>query len=75
MGPITNSIGMNLTAVSVHRPDTLDPDPFGDLRGDTPLGQCTRSLAAAVDETSLLWLCEKVVPITEFIAPASGDQQ
>jgi hypothetical protein len=75
MGPITNSIGMTLTAVVVHRPAALDPDPFGDLRGDTPLNQCTRSLSAAVDETSLLWLCEKVVPITEFDAPTSADHQ
>jgi hypothetical protein len=70
MGPITNSIGMNLTAVSVQRRVTSQPDPWGDVRGDTPLDQCVRSVAAAVDETSLLWLCEKVVPRAEFYAPA-----
>jgi hypothetical protein len=71
MGPITNAIGMNLTAVAVMRPVTLQPDPFGDVRCDTPLDQCVRGVAAVVDETSLLWLCEKLVPITEFDAPAS----
>ena len=66
MGPITNAIGMNLTAVSVRRPVTLQPDPCGDVHGDTPLDQCVRGIAAVVDETSLLWLCEKVIPVTEF---------
>jgi hypothetical protein len=75
MGPLTNSIGMNLTAVAVRRPVTLEPDPVGDLRGDTPLDQCTRSLCAVVDETSLLWLCEKVTPTTEFVTHNHGDQQ
>jgi hypothetical protein len=72
MGPITNAIGMSLTAVSVKRPVTLQPDPYGDVRGTTPLDQCVRGVAAVVDETSLLWLCEKVVPIAEFDAPATG---
>jgi hypothetical protein len=66
MGPITNAIGMNLTAVSVQRPVTSQPDPCGDVRGDTPLDQSVRGVGAVVDETSLLWLCEKAVPITEF---------
>jgi hypothetical protein len=72
MGPISNAIGMNLTAVSVQRPITLEPDPYGDVRGDAPLDQCVRGLAAVVDETSLLWLCEKVIPYTELDAPATG---
>ena len=72
MGPITNAIGMSLTAVSVKRPVTLQPDPYGDVRGATPLDQCVRGVAAVVDETSLLWLCEKVVPIAEFDAPTTG---
>jgi hypothetical protein len=72
MGPITNSIGMSLTAESVQRRVTLQPDPFGDLRGDAPLDQCVRCVAAAVDETDLLWLCEKVVPTAEFDPPATG---
>lgn len=72
MGPITNAIGMNLTAVFAHRPMTEEPDPYGDVRGNTPLDQCTRGMGAAVDETGLLWLCEKVVPITEFETPESA---
>jgi hypothetical protein len=72
MGPITNAIGMNLTAVSVHRPVTSQPDPYGDVRGNTPLDQCVRGMAAVVDEASLLWLCEKVVPVAEFDKPATG---
>ncbi|ORW65133.1 hypothetical protein AWC22_02995 [Mycobacterium riyadhense] len=70
MGPITNAIGMNLTAVSVQSPVAWEPDPFGDVRGDAPLDQCVRCLAAVVDETSLLWLCEKVIPHTELDALA-----
>lgn len=71
MGPITNSIGMNLTAVSVRRPVTLQPEPCGDVRGDTPLDKCVRGVSALVDETGLLWLCEKVVPAAEFGAASS----
>ena len=66
MGPITNSIGMSLTAVSAQRRAAWQPDPFGNVRGDAPLDQCVRCVGAAVDETSLLWLCEKVVPRSEF---------
>jgi hypothetical protein len=69
MGPITNAIGMNLTAVAVRRPVTLQPDPCGDVRGDVPLDQCVRGVSAVVDETSLLWLCEKVIPVAELVHP------
>lgn len=72
MGPITNSIGMNLTAITVQRPVTLEPDPHGDLRSDTPLDQCTRGMAAAVDETGLLWLCEKLIPVGDLDVPATS---
>jgi hypothetical protein len=72
MGPITNSIGMNLTAITVQRPVTLEPDPHGDLRSDTPLDQCTRGMAAAVDETGLLWLCEKLIPVGDLDMPATS---
>jgi hypothetical protein len=68
MGPITNASGMNLTAVVVQRSVASQPDPYGDLRGDAPLDQCTRGIGASVDETSLLWLCEKIIPFTEFEA-------
>jgi hypothetical protein len=66
MGLITNAIGMNLTAVITQRPVTAEPEPHGDVRGDTPLDQCVGGLAAAVDETGLLWFCEKLIPITAF---------
>jgi hypothetical protein len=72
MGPIISSAGMCLTAVVVHRPVDLEPDPYGDVRGDTPLDQCVRGVAAVVDETSLLWLCEKLIPCAELDAPAPG---
>jgi hypothetical protein len=74
MGPITNDIGMNLTAVVVQRPVTLQPEPPGDLRGDTPLEQCTRGMSASVDGTGLLWLCEKVMPRSEFDSPGHVGQ-
>jgi hypothetical protein len=66
MGPISNAAGMNLTAVITHRDVTSEPDPHGDVRGDTPLDQCTRGIGAAVDDTSLLWLCEKMIPVNLF---------
>jgi hypothetical protein len=72
MGPITNAIAMSLTAVAVQRPVTLDPEPAGDTRGDTPLDQCVRGIAAVVDTTGLLWLCEKVIPVAELGGP-TGD--
>lgn len=70
MGPITNTSGMNLTAIATQRFVTSQPDPYGDVRGDAPLNQCARGIGAAVDETSLLWLCEKLVPVAAFNTPA-----
>lgn len=32
---------------------------------------CARGVAAAVDETDLLWLCEKLVPITKVDMPTT----
>jgi hypothetical protein len=72
MGPITNAIGMHLTAVSVHRSVISQPNPWGDVRGDTPLDQCSRGMAASVDETGLLWLCEKLIPHTDFLPREAG---
>jgi hypothetical protein len=66
MGPIANAANMNLTAVVMHRDVDSEPDPFGDVRGDTPLDQCTRGLGAAVDATSLLWICEKMIPVAKL---------
>lgn len=62
MGPVTNSSGMHLTAVSAQHSVTWEPDPVGDLRGSAALDQCMRGVGAAVDEASLLWLCEKLIP-------------
>jgi hypothetical protein len=68
MGPISNDANMNLTAT--HRAVASEPDPHGDVRGNTPLDQCTRGIGAAVDdETGLLWLCEKMIPITMLSTP------
>ena len=69
MGPISSAANMNLTAVVTHRVVTSEPDPHGDVRGNTPLDQCTRGIGAAVDETGLLWLCEKMIPITMLGRP------
>jgi hypothetical protein len=66
MGPISNAANMNLTAVITHRDVASEPDPFGDVRGSVPLDQCTRGMAAAVDESSLLWLCEKMIPVNRL---------
>lgn len=70
VGPITNATGMSFTAAVMDRPATHEPDPYGDVRGETPLDQCVRGVAAAVDETGLLWLCEKLVPTTKLDATA-----
>jgi hypothetical protein len=61
--PISNDAGMNLTAVVTLRSITSEPDPHGDVRGTIPLDQCARGMAAAVDETALLWLCEKMIAV------------
>lgn len=63
MGPISNDAGMNLTAVVTLRSITSEPDPHGDVRGAIPLDQCARGMGGAVDETGLLWLCEKMIPV------------
>jgi hypothetical protein len=54
---------MNLTAIVTLRSVTSEPDPHGDVRGATPLDQCNRGIGAAVDQTSLVWLCEKMIPV------------
>lgn len=65
MGYIRNSLNWCLSAVVFDRPVGYLPDPCGDLRGGVPVNQCHRGLAAMVDETSLLWLCEKLIPYGE----------
>jgi hypothetical protein len=50
-------------AVIRYRRQPSEPDPHGDVRGAAPLDQCTRGIGMAVDQTSLLWLCEKMIPV------------
>ncbi len=63
-GYIRNSLDWCLSAVVFDRPAEYLPDPpFGDLRGNVPVDQCLRGgVVATVDDDSLLWLCEKLVP-------------
>lgn len=62
LGYIKNSLGWCLSVVIYNRPTTYEPDPCGDLRGETPVDQCLRGIAATVDDTGLLWMCEKLIP-------------
>jgi hypothetical protein len=61
MGYLKNALGWCLSLVVYNRSPALEPDPCGDLRGDTPVDRCFRGIAFAVDETELLWLCEKLI--------------
>jgi hypothetical protein len=63
IGPLTNDAGMFLTGI-VDRLDaaTAQRDPFGDVSEGLPSDQLTRGVAAAVDQTGLLWICEKMMP-------------
>jgi hypothetical protein len=63
IGPITNAAGMHLTVVVADRSAAAEPNPCGDTRGDTPVDQCFRGLATAVDESGVLWLCDKLIPM------------
>lgn len=62
LGYIKNSLGWCLSVVIYNRPTTYEPDPCGDLRGETPVDQCLRGIATTVDDTGLLWMCEKLIP-------------
>jgi hypothetical protein len=66
LGPLTNSAGMHLTAVSRQVTAADYADPFGDLRGDAPMSQCIRGLGDRADDTGLLWICEKLLPRAMF---------
>ncbi|BCO85914.1 MULTISPECIES: hypothetical protein [Mycobacterium avium complex (MAC)] len=66
MGPIINSTGQYLTAIIYHRHVTEHPDPFGDVRQGAPLDQCIRGIASKVDPAGFLWMCEKMIPRSEF---------
>jgi hypothetical protein len=65
-GPIVNDAGMYLTAVVAQRPAQFEPDPVGDLVGEVPFGNCVRGVAAKVDASGLLWMCEKMLPRTQL---------
>jgi hypothetical protein len=62
LGFIKNSLGWCLSAVIYSRDFDAKPDPCGDYRGETPVDRCARGIAAAVDETGVLWLCENLIP-------------
>lgn len=61
LGFLTNSLGWKLSAVVVDAAMNEENHPVGNLRGETPFAQCRRGIAAWVDETGLLWLCETVI--------------
>lgn len=62
LGYIRNSLDWCLSAVIFDRPAEYLPDPRGDVRREVPVDQCLRGVAATVDETRVLWLCEKLIP-------------
>ncbi|WP_264922161.1 hypothetical protein [Mycobacteroides chelonae] len=62
LGFVTNSLGWKLSLVVFGRPAEREPDPCGDYRGATPVDRCFRGYAVTVDDTGLLWLCEKLIP-------------
>lgn len=62
LGFMTNSLGWKLSVVVYDRPVDREPDPSGDYRGNLPVSECCRGYAATVDNTGLLWLCEKLIP-------------
>ena len=75
MGPLKNSAGMYLTVLNYQRSVFAQPDPFGDIRHGIPIEQCTRGIAARLDPSGFIWLCEKMIPNTEMSAtvpPAPG---
>lgn len=66
MGPLVNSVGQFLTAINYQQPVADHPDPFGDVRKGVPLDQCVRGVASKVDPSGFLWMCEKMIPRSEF---------
>jgi hypothetical protein len=63
IGLITNSAGIHLTVVVEDRTAATQPNPCGDTRGDIPANECFRGLATAIDESGVLWLCDKLIPM------------
>lgn len=70
MGFLTNSLGWKLSAVVIDAAQSEETDPVGDLRRESPFAQCRRGLAAWVDETGLLWLCETVIAADPLPGPS-----
>ena len=62
IGPLVNAAGMYLTAVISRRRAASEPDPFGDPSEGLPDDECIRGIAEGVDNTGLLWVCEKMLP-------------
>lgn len=62
LGPLVNAAGQYLTAIVTQRHVANSPDPFGDPSNGVPVEDCTRGVAAGVDTTGLLWICEKMIP-------------
>lgn len=62
LGYIRNSLDWCLSAVVFDRPTDYIPDPVDDARGDVPVDKCDRGIVPFVDDTSLLWLSEKLIP-------------
>ena len=70
-----NQAGMYLTAVATDRLAIKHPDPIGDTRKGAPVSDCMRTVAVTVDETQLLWIAEKLVPLdTPEVSHAASRQ-
>lgn len=63
MGPMQNDAGMFLTAVVTDRLAYKHLDPVGDIQEGAPTDRCARTAAVTVDNTGLLWICEKLRPM------------
>ncbi|MUM22948.1 hypothetical protein FZI91_14700 [Mycobacterium sp. CBMA271] len=74
LGPIINSANQYLTAEVGRVKATAEPDPFGNVQGDTPLDRCIRGIAVRPDPSGFLWICEKMIPQSVFTPLAAGPQ-
>jgi len=67
MGPIVNESGMSLTAVDRRVSTINQPDPYRrSLDAGVPIADCVRGVAAQVDPSGFLWICEKLMPKDEL---------
>ena len=74
LGFMTNSLDWKLSVVVINRRADREPDPCGDYRGDAQVDQCHRGYVAAVDDTGLLWLCEKLIPFDNEVEESNPDR-